>query len=183
MAVLTEAFTQRRSGDPLQILTDCHRRIEHFLQVLRLVVIPTHEKDVTPEQAWALKWSLQYFREAAPRHTADEEQSLFPRLRVSAALEATEVSEMLDALEADHVRMEQLQHQIDAAGVQWLRSGHATRFQRTQMYVWLEELRDLYQRHINLEETEIVPLAARTLNAGQIRSITNEIRTRRLYVS
>ena len=183
MAVLTGASTQGRLAQPLQPLTDCHRRIEHFLQVLWLVVIPTHEKDVTPEQAWALTWALQYFREAAPRHTEDEEKSLFPRLRVSAALEATEVCEMLDALEADHAHMQELQHQMDDAGLQWLRSGHATRFQRTQMYVWLEELHELYQRHIDLEEIEIVPLAARTLNAGQIRSIANEIRTRRLYVS
>jgi hypothetical protein len=33
------------------------------------------------EQRGAFEAALRYFREAAPKHTADEEESLFPRLR------------------------------------------------------------------------------------------------------
>ena len=36
---------------------------------------------MTEETRVALESALRYFREAAPKHTADEEESLFPRLR------------------------------------------------------------------------------------------------------
>jgi hemerythrin-like domain-containing protein len=178
MAVVTAVPTQESSSQPLQLLTECHRRIEYFLEVLRLVVIPTHETDVSPEQAWALTWALRYFREVAPRHTQDEEHSLFPRLRESAVPESMDALAAMDRLEADHLRMEALQRQMESAGRQWVRAGHATRLQRTQMYVWLDELQELYHRHIDVEDTQIMPLALKTLNVGQLRSIAQEMRIR-----
>jgi len=36
---------------------------------------------LTEETRAALESALRYFREAAPKHTADEEESLFPRMR------------------------------------------------------------------------------------------------------
>jgi hypothetical protein len=67
--------------DPIGMLGNCHRRIERFLNVL--VTLATGEKGglLTEEHRAALETSLRYFREAAPKHTADEEESLFPRLR------------------------------------------------------------------------------------------------------
>jgi hypothetical protein len=45
----------------------------------------------------ALNAALTYFRNAAPKHTSDEEESLFPRLRASEA-----AIECLERLESDH---------------------------------------------------------------------------------
>src|ERR1700694_2567703 len=74
--------------DPLGLLSDCHRRIEHFLAVLIRLCDKAQGGPLDAEREDLLKKALAYFRNAAPKHTADEEHSLFPRLRASAASEA-----------------------------------------------------------------------------------------------
>ena len=66
-------------GDPTGLLSDCHRRIEMFMQVLERVA-QTIDSSPEEEVRQSLETALRYFREAAPKHTADEEESLFPRL-------------------------------------------------------------------------------------------------------
>jgi len=66
-------------SDPTGLLSDCHRRIEMFLRVLEGVALVI-DRPLTGESRSALESALRYFREAAPKHTADEEESLFPRL-------------------------------------------------------------------------------------------------------
>ena len=67
-------------SDPTGLLSDCHRRIETFLRTLEGVA-SVADRPSTEEARAALESALRYFREAAPKHTADEEDSLFPRLR------------------------------------------------------------------------------------------------------
>ena len=67
--------------DPLGMLKDCHRRIEQFLNILCLVVERAPGRALTQEESAAVQAALQYFRVGGQRHTADEEQSLFPRMR------------------------------------------------------------------------------------------------------
>jgi len=130
------------------------------------------------EQRRALETALTYFRDAAPRHTQDEEQSLFPRLRQSAGTEAIEAFELMDALEADHARADTLHRQIDSRGIEWLRSGIAPG-QGAEMRLWLEELQELYRRHLQIEDGEIFPLAGRTLTPEEIRAVWVEMKARR----
>ncbi|PYV99204.1 MAG: hypothetical protein DMG89_08830 [Acidobacteria bacterium] len=67
-------------SDPTGLLSDCHRRIEMFLRTLEGVA-SVIDRPLTEETRAALESALRYFREAAPKHTADEEESLFPRMR------------------------------------------------------------------------------------------------------
>jgi hypothetical protein len=67
--------------EPLGLLSDCHRRIEYFLGVLITVTGRTPGGLLTPAQCAALEAALAYFATASPKHTTDEEDSLFPRLR------------------------------------------------------------------------------------------------------
>ena len=67
--------------DPIGMLIDCHRRVESFLHVLCLVAERGRGKCLTEEEAAAVNAALNYFRSGGKRHTADEEESLFPRLR------------------------------------------------------------------------------------------------------
>jgi hypothetical protein len=64
--------------DPLGMLKDCHRRIEHFLGILCLVAERAQGRDLTEEEIAAVGAALNYFRLGGHRHTADEEESLFP---------------------------------------------------------------------------------------------------------
>src|SRR5436190_6395799 len=87
--------------EPLGLLSDCHRRIEYFLDVLlRLAEQPSHS--LTREQKLEVAQALWYFETAAPRHTADEESSLFPRLRKSGNPDAVKAFDTLARLERDH---------------------------------------------------------------------------------
>jgi Hemerythrin HHE cation binding domain len=68
--------TAHNFSDPTGLLSDCHRRIEMFLRSLQTVASGGPKLD--EERRRALDLALRYFREAAPKHTADEEESLFP---------------------------------------------------------------------------------------------------------
>lgn len=67
-------------SDPTGLLSDCHRRIEMFLASLQRVG-EMIDRPLSDDARTALESALRYFRESAPKHTADEEESLFPRLR------------------------------------------------------------------------------------------------------
>ena len=68
--------------EPLGLLSDCHRRIEHFLAVLTTIANHVDGAELRDDQRVQLAGAIAYFATAAPRHTADEEDSLFPRLRI-----------------------------------------------------------------------------------------------------
>jgi Hemerythrin HHE cation binding domain len=72
--------TAHNFTDPTGLLSDCHRRVEMFLGML-VRVAEVIDRPATEETSRALESALRYFAQAAPKHTADEEQSLFPRLR------------------------------------------------------------------------------------------------------
>ena len=79
MPIVIGAKGESDFTDPIGMLGDCHRRIERFLNVLVSVAEQARGEAMNAEQHSALE-TLRYFREAAPKHTADEEESLFPRL-------------------------------------------------------------------------------------------------------
>ena len=61
--------------DPTGLLSDCHRRVEMFLGTLEAVA-NVIDRPATEESRRALESALRYFAQAAPKHTADEEESL-----------------------------------------------------------------------------------------------------------
>src|SRR5947208_11249106 len=99
MAVTIGATPEHSFEQPLGLLTDCHRRIELFLGVLSRIAEDARGGALTDQQRSALMTALRYFREAAPKHTADEEQSLFPRLRARGGPEVEAALERVAELE------------------------------------------------------------------------------------
>jgi iron-sulfur cluster repair protein YtfE (RIC family) len=150
-------------NDPLGMLADCHRRIEQFLRVLGLVA----------ERAEA---SLHYFRTGGPRHTADEEESLFPRLRTSPAASALVE---LDRLESDHHRAQQLHDTVEALFKAWIADGQLPPADRERLKAANHELASLYEEHIEVEESVVFPKAAQALDAPAIAAMGQEFRSRR----
>src|SRR3954451_18040297 len=88
--------------EPLGLLSDCHRRIEHFLEVLRRIEHAAAGRGLTPDEWKQVETALRYFETAEPRHTADEEESLFPRLRASLHPSADRAQRVLSQLEHEH---------------------------------------------------------------------------------
>src|SRR5262245_32786794 len=119
--------------NPLGLLTDCHRRIELFLHLLKAVSEDRQGKQLQEESRQHLDLALRYFREAAPKHTLHEEESLFPRL--PAHLSSTTLA-VLDKLQIDHTDADAKHQQIDALGGKWLVEGSLSQAE-IQMLIWL----------------------------------------------
>jgi hemerythrin-like domain-containing protein len=163
-------------NEPIEMMKDCHRRIEHFLDVLRKVVRRFSESELNDEGRCALKAALNYFANFAPRHTADEEQSLFPRMRCADDPKARAIMEDLDRLENDHRRCEACHLLVDQMVREWLETGRLDAVQRKRLRTALDELANVYAAHIQMEEQRIFPVASQVLKPEQVRKIGEEMR-------
>jgi hemerythrin-like domain-containing protein len=179
MAVHLGASREHGFDEPLELLSDCHRRIERFLQIQRKVAEEAGDGSLGGEHRRAAEAALEYFKTAAPRHTADEEQSLFPMLRESAEPGAREALDVMQALEKDHEAAEAAHAQANELFRQWLDSGSLTESQRTKLMALLDELIRLYEPHIKMEDTRLFPLAAEALSREQIQRLGDEMAGRR----
>ena len=122
MAIQIGAKPDSGFEDPIGMLKDCHRRIESFLRILCAVVDRAQGRTLTSEERDAVKAALQYFRTGGQRHTADEEESLFPRLRESEAGSLAEI----DRLEGDHREANDLHASVERLYSTWIASGELT---------------------------------------------------------
>ncbi|MCL4207125.1 MAG: hemerythrin domain-containing protein [Pirellulaceae bacterium] len=170
-------------SEPIEMLKDCHRRIEHFLDVLRKVERSFVRSELDDHGRRALEAALDYFANFAPRHTADEEQSLFPRMRGSDDAESCAIMADLDVLESDHRRCETFHSLIDRVVRSWLETGRLDDVQRKSLQTALDELTTIYTTHIQHEEQRIFAVASRILEPGQIRELGEEMRRRRSLTS
>ena len=164
--------------DPTGLLADCHRRVEMFLGMLKAVgeVI---DQPATEETSRSLESAIRYFREAAHKHTADEEDSLFPRLRQLDHPEIHSAFSALDKLECDHRWAMSLHDKVERLGAQYLSIGKLSDDEIAEFRSSVASLASMYQEHIRIEEELIFPLAARVLSDTEKTAIGNEMAGRR----
>jgi hemerythrin-like domain-containing protein len=179
MPVTIGAKPESNFTNPIGLLSDCHRRIERFLDVLVNVVAEGQGRALNPQQRTALETALLYFHDAAPKHTADEEESLFPRLRAMQSPEMRALLGRVDSLEADHAVAGRAHAELHELGEQWLRGSSLTSAQAARMAALLGELRNLYRRHIGIEDGEVFPAAAAALSPPEREAIGREMASRR----
>ena len=165
--------------NPLGLLSDCHRRIERFLNVLLTVAQQRNGGELDDEQRQAFDVALTYFRDAAPKHTLDEEDSLFPRMR-ERRIDALAV---LNELHKDHTSAEWLHNRVDELGIKWLAEGRLSPEDAQLLVNMIEQLSETYTRHIAVEDNELFPLAATILNPTELGAIAQEMALRRGLVS
>ena len=164
---------------PLGLLSDCHRRIEHFLDVLATVTDSAGRGELNQSFRRALEVAITYFAVAAPNHTADEEASLFPRLRRNDDPALQQALAALDALERDHDEADAHHAAVDALVRRWLGDGTLTGTDAARLRDHLAHLRALYSRHIAIEDTHVFPAAAHALGRAEILDIGAEMAARR----
>lgn len=179
MPVVIGAKRESDFTDPIGMLGDCHGRIVRFLQVFVTLATRMNGADLTPEQRSALATSLLYFRESAPKHTADEEESLFPRLRRLRTPESAAVLAKVDSLEEDHVCAGEYHAEIDQLGQLWLEQGRLPAEQAARFSTLVRELSELYRHHIGIEDREVFPFAAAALSEADRASVGAEMAARR----
>ena len=165
-------------NDPTGLLSACHRRVEMFLGMLEAVA-KVIDCPSTEETKHALQSALRYFAEAAPKHTADEEESLFPRLRRLHDPEVEPAFSRLDRLEADHRWAEPLHLEVERLGMQYLSIGHLSATEIDRFRSCIAKLADMYEEHISAEDQLIFPLAAKLLSPNEKAAIAQEMARRR----
>lgn len=163
--------------DPLGMLSDCHRRIENFLAILGRLARQFRGTALADPERKALESALEYFRHSGPRHTADEEDSLFPRMRSCEAAAAALAT--IDSLHAEHLVADRAHAEVETLGSRWLNEGRLDEGDSARLVELLESLEKMYARHIALEDRELFPTAGQALTPAEIVAIGEEMARRR----
>lgn len=165
-------------ADPTGLLSDCHRRVEMFLGMLGAVA-GMIDRPATEETRRALESALHYFAQAAPKHTADEEESLFPRLRQIRDPEIEAAFSKLEQLEQEHRWAAPLHAEVDRLGAQYLSTGNLSSPEVDSFRKAVASLASMYKQHISFEDSVVFPLAARMLSDAEKAAIAEEMASRR----
>jgi len=163
-------------NQPIELMMDCHRRIERFLLALQKI---GRVAELDAEHRAALRTALDYFKLAGPRHNEDEEVSLFPALAASGDVAATEAMTRMRQLAEEHAAAEKLHHRIDALSEAWLKNGKIINRDRQEFQRTVDTLISIYTPHIAMEEHDIFPLAAKLLRQETLIGIGEQMRSRR----
>jgi hemerythrin-like domain-containing protein len=166
-------------ANPLGLLSDCHRRIERFLQALLTVATQVAGGSLEAEHRRALEVALKYFHEAAPKHTADEEEDLFPMLRELRSPRIPAVLADLDRLEAEHTTAEAWHREVEKLCERWLRQNSLRPEDAARLKDLLTSLADLYRDHIATEEEQVFPVAKVELSESELQAIGRRMALRR----
>lgn len=175
MAVQIGAAPERGFDDPVGMLKDCHRRIEHFSGLLERVVKAAQGRSLSVLEQQAVETALRYFRQSGPRHNQDEELSLFPRLRGCASAGDAQT---ISLLTEQHVEADQKQAQAERLLTRWIETDSLADEETNRLLDCVQSLAAHYLEHIRVEESIIFPLASQ-LDSGTITAIGQEFRERR----
>jgi hemerythrin-like domain-containing protein len=157
---------------PVDHLDACHRRIEERLNTLERV--GPHLCDRPAEAREALQAVFWFFDSSGVNHTADEEESFFPRL---AGKMTPADREWLAALEADHLKAEALYDELKALVAALPESPRPA---DQAAYIDLAaRLCALYRDHIRREDERFSDLSRQHLSEADLHRISVEMKQRR----
>jgi hemerythrin-like domain-containing protein len=165
------ALGRRAAGEPslVALLADCHARIRIFTA---LAVKLGEERAPEAERREAAERLHRYFTIALPLHVADEEQSLRPRLDVTAP---PELARALAAMAREHDAHDALLAPLLAA---WDALGRGAPADVAALSPLARALERATRAHLEAEERILFPAAAR-LPARDQHAIVSELRARR----
>lgn len=176
MPVMIGAKPDAGFNDPIGMLKDCHRRIEHFLHILHQVCRRAQGRALSAEEHDAVQAAIRYFQQSGPRHNEDEEESVFPRMR---ARESNAPSEDMQRLEAEHQEAARYHLETDELYEQWMTQGILSGGDYERLLKLTERMQDLYAEHIRIEEEIVFPRAAKLFDKPVLDEIGAEFKARR----
>src|SRR5436190_20786382 len=161
--------------DPVGMLQGCHRRIEKKLATLNALRTHLAAKGIDAEASVAAQAVLRYFDTAAAYHHQDEEIDLMPILekRVSDASDLARLQALEACVHEDHLEIERVW-----ARVRKPLEGIADGLMRTIPETDVQALIALYRRHLEAEETVLVPLARRWMTPHDLPTLGRAMATR-----
>lgn len=160
---------------PLEMLSACHRRVERQCATLRRLVPHLAAHGADEEAKTAAANVMRYFDTSGAQHHQDEERDLFPALVESMpGSDPVCLRELTDALRSDHRALHARWERVRAALVRIV-AGASSALDAADV----EALAGLYERHIEREEAELLPMAARLLGDEELDRIGRAMRERR----
>lgn len=167
--------------DPLELLVECHRKLERHLDaLLRAAEVVRAGSDAERLSAFfAIDMARAHFYGPLVKHTEDEEQSLFPRLRRRGGIAAAEALAAVGELEAEHRAAELLHREFDGLADRIPRDGSAGVGELEELNRVVAALASLYRPHVRVENELVFPAASRILTVEDSRQIGAEMQARR----
>jgi hemerythrin-like domain-containing protein len=160
---------------PLEMLAACHGRVESQCSTLMRMVPHLAQHGADDQARTAAANVMRYFDTSAKHHHEDEEVDLFPALIESmAGSDAVCIRELTETLTADHRRLEAVWRRIRAVLVRVV-AGQVVLLDQAVV----EEFTGTYARHIEHEEAELLPMAARLLSDDALAQVGRAMRERR----
>lgn len=160
---------------PLEMLAACHLRVEHQCATLRRLVPYLAKHGADGEVRGAAANIIRYFDTSARHHHADEEEDLFPALIESmAGSDPVCLREMTARFTAEHRELEAHWLNIRAL-LERVVAGDNVELSSQAVEAFVT----LYERHIEREESELLPMAARLLSDDELDRIGRAMRERR----
>jgi hemerythrin-like domain-containing protein len=168
-------------ADPLGLMSHCHRKIEGYLKGMMAageMLRGGRGRDV--DEAFRLiDAARQHFTARGPKHTQDEETSLFPRLREHGGGEAEDALSALAELEGEHRAAERVHAGFDSLIDRLPHDGSAPAEDLDRYAELVAALESIYRPHILVEDEIVFPVAARVIPTGVLAMIGREMRERR----
>jgi hemerythrin-like domain-containing protein len=118
---------------------------------------------------------MRYFDTSAKHHHDDEEEDLFPALIESMpGSDAVCVCQMIEGLKAEHRALETAWRHLRGV-LERIAGGESVLLASDAVEAFV----GLYERHIDREESELLPMAARLLSDDDLARIGRAMRERR----
>ncbi|MBI5430049.1 MAG: hemerythrin domain-containing protein [Nitrosomonadales bacterium] len=159
---------------PLEMLHACHGKILRQCDTLNKLAAHLAEQGCDESAQQAAQGILRYFDSAGRFHHQDEELDLFPALRACADADQAQLDALLERLLAEHIVMMSAWEELRAT---LLRLAEGVPVPLPAML--LGRFVASHTAHIAVEETELLPLAARLLGARQLAQLGRSMAERR----
>lgn len=156
---------------PLDMLHACHDRIMDQCATLQKLMnhLPMNGCDVQAQQA--AQAIMRYFDTAGKFHHQDEEENLFPLLL---ATQNADIKDLIEKLSEDHQSMDAAWLKLRSQ-LQEIADGKLATLERSMV----ADFSFAYGRHVMLENTHLLPKAARLLTQQQLLEVGKKMAERR----
>lgn len=157
--------------NPLEMLLACHGKIQTQCATLHKLLqhLPSHGCDLAAQQA--AQAILRYFDTAGQNHHDDEEQDLFPCLLATPNAEVHKlIARLLDEHKGLNAAWQQLRPFLLG-----IAEGRAVALDIKSV----EHFITVHDHHISLENTQLLPQAAKLLNHMQLEALGRSMAARR----
>ncbi|MBU6502099.1 MAG: hemerythrin domain-containing protein [Burkholderiales bacterium] len=160
---------------PLEMLSACHDRITRQCATLRRLVPHLALHGADQEARTAAANVMRYFDTSAIHHHRDEEVDLFPALIESmAGSDPVCLRQLTEGLTRDHRALEAQWQKLRIALAK-IAAGESVSLTSDDV----EAFAGPYERHLEREDAELLPMAARLLGDDALASIGCAMRERR----